>query len=170
MEFKGLITFGGNPLTLSGARAVPTVGEVAPDFTVVANDLSPFKFSSLAGTVRIISSVPSLDTPVCQVQTRKFNQEASNLAIKVLTLSMDLPFAQKRWCGAEGITHVMTLSDHKDAEFGTAYGLIVKELRLLSRAVFVVGKDDKIHYAQLVSELTTEPDYSAALAIAKTLL
>jgi thiol peroxidase len=116
------------------------VGDEAPDFEVLSNDLSPVKLSSFRGKVCIISSVPSLDTPVCDTETRRFNEEAQQLSsdAALLTISMDLPFAQKRWCGAAGVTRVQTLSDHRDASFGTTYGVLIKELRLLARAVFVV--------------------------------
>jgi thiol peroxidase len=116
--------------------------------------------------------VPSLDTPVCDLQTRRFNQEAARLGpdVQILTISMDLPFAQKRWCGAAGIERVTTLSDHREASFGTAYGVLIKELRLLARAVFVVDKDGVVRYVQIVPELSREPDYEAALAAAKAAL
>lgn len=157
------VTFQGNPLTLSGT--VVKVGQTAPDFTAVANDLSPFKLSSLKGKIVIISSVPSLDTPVCSIQTKHFNQDAGTLGpdVAIVTLSMDLPFAQSRWCGAEGVKSLQTVSDHKDAAFGQNYGLLIKELRLLTRAVLVIDKTGKIAYQQIVPEITQEPDYNAAL-------
>ncbi len=169
-ERKGQITFKGNPLTLLGGEL--KTGQQAPDFTVIANDMSEVKFSSFAGKVCIICSVPSLDTPVCDTETRRFNEEASNLgdSVKVLTISMDLPFAQKRWCGAAGITNVQTLSDHRDANFGMTYGVLIKELRLLARTVFVVDKNGKIAYIQIVKEMTSEPDYQAVLDAAKKLI
>ena len=153
----------GNPLTLLGNEVKP--GEKAPDFVALGNDLSPVRFSSLRGEVCILSSVPSLDTPVCDLQTRRFNEEAANLGpnVQILTISMDLPFAQKRWCGAAGVTKVQTLSDHREASFGIAYGVLIQELRLLARAVFVVDAKGTIRYIQIVNELTQEPDYKAVL-------
>jgi thiol peroxidase len=169
-ERKGLITMKGSPLTLVGNEV--KVGETAPDFEVLDNDLSPVKLSTFHGKVRIISSVPSLDTTVCDTMTRRFNQEANSLGedVVVLTISMDLPFAQKRWCGAAGIQRLQTLSDHHKASFGNAFGILIKELRLLARAVFVVDKDGIIRYTQIVNELTNEPDYEAALNTAKQLV
>lgn len=168
-ERKGAITFKGGPLTLLGPA--PVIGTAAPDFSVLANDLSPVTLSSFKGKVVILASVPSLDTPVCDVETRRFNEEAGKLpGVKVLTLSMDLPFAQKRWCGAAGVTNVQTLSDHRDAEFGQAYGLLIKELRLLARAVIVIDKKGIIRYIQVVPEVTQEPDYAAALDAARKVI
>ena len=160
----------GEPLTLAGKQV--KVGDLAEDFEVVANDLSVFKFSSFRGKVCLISSVPSLDTGVCDIQTRKFNEQAKALAddVIVLTISMDLPFAQGRWCGAAEVENVQTLSDHHKAQFGNAFGVLIKELRLLARAVFVVNKDGVVRYIQIVDEMTNEPDYEAALKAAKELL
>ena len=162
-ERTGIITMKGNPLTLVGNEV--KVGERAPEFEVLSNDLSPVKFSSFRGKVCILSSVPSLDTPVCDTETRRFNEEAGRLSsdVAVLTISMDLPFAQKRWCGAAGITRVQTLSDHRDASFGTSYGVLIKELRLLARAVFVVDRNGIVQHVQIVNEITQEPDYDAVL-------
>ncbi len=162
-ERSGLITMKGKPLTLVGQEV--KVGDPAPDFTALANDLSEFQFSSLKGQICVISAVPSLDTPVCDIETRRFNDEAAKMgeAVKLLTVSMDLPFAQKRWCGAAGVENLKTYSDHRDAAFGLAYGVLIKELRLLARAVFVVDKDGKLQHVQLVKELTNEPDYDAVL-------
>jgi thiol peroxidase len=153
----------GNPLTLVGSEI--KVGQAAPDFTALDNDLNPVSLKDYAGKVLVISSVPSLDTPVCDLQTRRFNAEATALGSKVqiLTLSMDLPFAQKRWCGAAGVEALKTLSDHRDASFGLAYGLLIKELRLLARAVLVINAAGQITYIQLVGEVTQEPDYQAAV-------
>ncbi len=158
-ERTGMITMRGNPLTLVGNEI--RVGQKAPEFVAIDNALAPVKFSSFSGKTCILSSVPSLDTPVCATETRKFNEEAGRLGpdIVLLTISMDLPFAQKRWCGAEGITKVQTLSDHRDASFGTAYGVLIKDLRLLARAVFLVDKKGVIQYIQLVKEVTQEPNY-----------
>lgn len=169
-ERKGLVTIKGDALTLVGEEIC--VGDAAPGFEVVDNDLSSVKFSSFLGKVCIISSVPSLDTAVCDVMTRRFNQEAAEMGgdAIVLTISMDLPFAQKRWCGAAGIENLQTLSDHKEARFGTAYGVLIKELRLLARAVFVVDKEGVVRYLELVKELTEEPDYVSALKAAKKLM
>lgn len=168
-ERKGLVTMKGKPITLVG-QAVK-VGQEAPDFEVTANDLSPVKFSSFAGKVCIIASVPSLDTAVCDLETRKFNEKAAQLGsdVVVLTISMDLPFAQKRWCGAAGIKNVQTLSDHRDASFGRAYGVLIKDLRLLARAIFVVDKKGVVRYLQIVPEIASEPDYDAVLKAVKEL-
>jgi len=168
-ERTGLITMKGNPLTLVGNEV--KVGEVAPDFVVLDNDLSPIKFLSYRGKMCVLSSVPSLDTPVCDMETRKFNEEASRLGpdIVILTISMDLPFAQKRWCAAAGVNKVQTLSDYRDASFGTSYGVLIKELRLLARAVFLVDRQGTIQYIQLVKELIKEPDYEALLSALKKL-
>ncbi len=168
-ERKGLVTMKGNPVTLVGKEV--KVGQKAPDFEVTANDLSPVKFSSYAGKICIIASVPSLDTSVCDMETRKFNEKVSQLGsdVNMLTISMDLPFAQKRWCGAAGIKNLQTLSDYKDAAFGKKYGVLIKDLRLLARAVFVVDKKGVVRYLQIVPEIATEPDYDAALKAAKDL-
>jgi thiol peroxidase len=162
-ERPGVITKKGNPLTLVGQEV--NVGDLAPDFEVIANDLSPFKFSTLKGTVCVISAVPSLDTPTCDIETRRFNAEAAKLGpdVAILTISMDLPFAQKRWCGAAGVDRVKTYSDHREAAFGMAYGVLIKELRLLARAVFVVDKAGTLRYMQLVKELANEPNYDEVL-------
>jgi thiol peroxidase len=160
------VTFKENPITLLGNQI--KVGDSAPDFKVLANDLSEVTLADTKGSVRLISVVPSLDTGVCDAQTRRFNEEASNLDnVKVLTISADLPFAQKRWCGAAGVDNVQTLSDHRDLSFGKAYGVAIEELRLLTRAVFVVDRNDNVAYAEYVSEATNHPDYEAALEAAK---
>jgi thiol peroxidase len=153
----------GHFLTLVGQEV--QVGDLAPDFEVIANDLSPFKFSTLKDTVCVISAVPSLDTPTCDIETRWFNDEAAKLGpdVAILTISMDLPFAQRRWCGAAGVDRVKTYSDHREAAFGQAYGVLIKELRLLARAVFVVDKAGTLHYMQLVKELANEPNYDEVL-------
>ncbi len=163
-ERTGVVTMRGGAVTLVGDEV--RVGEKAPDFVALANDLSPVGLSSFRGKVCVISSVPSLDTPVCDMETRRFNQEAERLGsdVVILTISMDLPFAQKRWCGAAGVTRVQTLSDHRDASFGTAYGVLIKELRLLARAVFVVDREGIIQYIQMVKEVTEEPDYESVLS------
>ena len=166
-ERKTVVTMKGSPLTLVGKGV--NVGETAPDFEVVANDLSAVRLSSFRGKICLILSVPSLDTGVCDLQTRKFNEQAKALGgdVVVLTISMDLPFAQKRWCGAAGVENVQTLSDHRKAEFGNAFGVLIKELRLLARAVFVVDAKGVIRYIQIVDELTNEPDYETALGALK---
>ena len=148
------------------------VGDKAPDFEVVGNDLKPVKGSSFDGKVRILSAVASLDTSVCDVETRRFNQEAGNLGdeIVILTISMDLPFAQKRWCGAAGVDKVKVLSDHKLASFGEAFGVLIKETRLLARSVFVVDREGVVRCIQIVPELGTEPDYELILKAAKELV
>lgn len=167
-ERPGAITMKGSPLTLLGTER--SVGDQAPEFTAVANDLTELAFSSLRGKTVILSAVPSLDTGVCATQTRRFNEETAALGedVVVLTISMDLPFAQSRWCGAAGLQGVQTVSDHRDAAFGTAYGVLIKELRLLARSIFVVGPAGRIQYIELVRELTDEPDYEAALAAARS--
>ena len=169
-EQKRTVTMKGRPLTLMGNEV--KTGQQAPDFEVIANDMSSVTLSSFNGKVRIICSVPSLDTSVCDTETRRFNMEAQRLGddVAVLTISMDLPFAQKRWCGAAGVENVQTLSDHRKAEFSNAFGVLIKELRLLARAVFVVDADGIIRYMQIVNELTDEPDYDAALKAAKELV
>jgi thioredoxin-dependent peroxiredoxin len=157
------VTMAGNPLTLVGNAL--KVGDKAPDFTVVDNSLAKTGLSPYKGRVVVISAVPSLDTPVCDVETRRFNVEAGKLGndVAVLTISMDLPFAQKRWCGAAGVSHVTTLSDYMDANFGLAYGVLIKDLRLLARAVFVIDRENTIKHIEIVSEIRTEPDYDACL-------
>ena len=160
------ITFKNSPVTLIGQEV--KVGEKAPEFSVLRNDLSVATLADYAGKVKIISVIPSIDTGVCDAQTRRFNEEASQLGdVKILTISVDLPFAQKRWCAAAGIENVEVLSDHKDLSFGEAYGVGIAELRLLARAVFVVDSEDKVVYAEYVSEATNHPNYEAAIEAAK---
>lgn len=159
------VTFQGAPLTLEGNQV--KVGDAAPDFTVVGNDLNPIKFSEIKGK-KILVAVPSLDTPVCDMEVRKFNQEASKLNdVTVCTISMDLPFAQARWCGNAGVENVITASDYKDREFSKNYGLYIKELGLVSRAVIVVDEAGKVTYTEYLSEITNEPNYEGALAAVK---
>ncbi len=162
-ERTGIITFLGNPLTLLGPRI--KTGDAAPDATLLDNDMNPVNLSSYREKTCIISSVPSLDTPVCDMETRRFNTEAAKIGpeTKILTISMDLPFAQKRWCGAAGVDKVITLSDHRTAEFGTAYGVLIKELRLLARTIFIVDPRGTVKYVQQVDEVSKEPDYEAVL-------
>lgn len=160
------VTFKGEEVTLLGTEVI--VGNEAPNFTVLSNGLKEKTLEDYDGKVKIISVVPSLDTGVCSQQTKRFNDEVEKLDnVQVLTISMDLPFAQARWCGAEGVDQVETLSDHRDADFGKKYGTLIKELRLLTRAVFVVDTNNKVTYVQYVDEVTDHPDYDAALAAAK---
>lgn len=157
------VTMKGKPVTLLGNEV--RIGQSAPDCTLVANDLSNFTFSSLKGKRVILSAVPSLDTGICDLQTKRFNQEAAKLgdSVKILTISMDLPFAQKRWCGATGSDKILTLSDHRDAAFGEAYGILIKGLRLLARSIFIVDAKGVLRYKQIVPEITQEPNYEEAL-------
>ncbi|MBI3011535.1 MAG: peroxiredoxin [Candidatus Omnitrophica bacterium] len=197
-ERHGRVTFKGNPLTLIGPEV--KVGSQAPGFQVLGQDLSPISLASFKSKTLLISVVPSLDTPVCDAQTRRFNQEAAALPteagtpaaslgeakragvaegsaerrsrrpnVEVLTISMDLPFAQKRWCGSAGVDRVTVLSDHRDASFGTAYGALIKELRLLCRAIFVVDRGGTVRHVEYVSELSAHPNYDAALAALRQL-
>ena len=168
-ERKGIITFQGSPLTLLGEE--PKVGQKARDFEALDNGLAPVKLSSFRGKICVLSSVPSLDTPVCDLETRRFNDEAARLGsdVEVIAISMDLPFAQKRWCGAAGVSRVKTLSDHRDANFGLAYGVLIKELRLLARAVFVVDREGMLRYSQIVKEIAQEPNYDEVLEAVKKL-
>jgi thiol peroxidase len=162
-ERTGAVTMRGNPLTLVGKEL--RIGDPAPDMELLDNDLNAVKLSSFKGKVCVISSVPSLDTPVCDMETRRFNEAAGKLGdnVVVLTVSMDLPFAQKRWCGAAGVERVITLSDHRGASFGNAFGVLIKELRLLARSIFVVDQSGIIQYIQHVKELSQEPDYDAII-------
>ncbi len=162
-ERTGKITMKGNPLTLMGREL--KIGDTAPDVVLANNDLASVSLSSYQGKVCIISSVPSLDTPVCDMETRRFNEEAGTLGddVAIITVSMDLPFAQKRWCGAAGVDKVITLSDYGDMSFGNAYGVLIKELKLLARAVFVLDRQGIIQYIQLVNEVTEEPNYQEIL-------
>ncbi|MFJ5624712.1 thiol peroxidase [Peribacillus loiseleuriae] len=169
-ERSGVVTLEGNPFTLIGKEI--RVGDTAPNFEVLANDLSKVTLEDSKGKVRLISCVPSLDTGVCDAQTRKFNEAASNLGndVEVLTISVDLPFAQNRWCGAAGIDRVQTLSDHFSMSFGTAYGTYIKELRLECRAVFVVDEKDVVQYVEYVPEITEYPNYEAALEAVQSII
>ncbi|MEK6455012.1 thiol peroxidase [Caldifermentibacillus hisashii] len=160
------VTFKGSPVTLVGN--VVKVGDKAPNFTVLANDLSEVTLNDSEGHVRLISVVPSIDTGVCDAQTRRFNEEAASLpGVKILTISCDLPFAQARWCAAAGIENVQVLSDHRDLSFGEAFGVVMKELRLLARSIFVVDSTGKITYKEIVNEVTNHPNYTAAIEAAK---
>jgi thiol peroxidase len=164
MERTGVITFLGGPLTLVGPEI--QVGQKAPDFTVLDNGLGAKSLKDFAGKTVVISVTPSLDTPVCDAQLRRFNDSATKLGadVVVLNISMDLPFANKRFCSVAGIEKAVTLSDHRDASFGSAYGVLIKELRLLARSIFVVGKDGVVKYAEIVPEVTHNPAFDKALA------
>ena len=163
------VTFAGGPLTLLGNEI--KVGDLAPDFTAVGPGLSSVKLSDFAGKLIVVAVYPSIDTSVCASQNRKFNAEANNLNdVVVLSISCDLPFAQSRFCAAEGLTNIKTLSDHKDLDFGEKYGFVIKELRLLSRGTVIIDKTGIVRYVEYVSEVTHEPNYDAALAVIKGLL
>jgi len=167
MERAGATTLKGNPLTLVGPEL--KVGDTAPDFTLTDNGLKPVTLTDTGKGVRIISVVPSLDTPVCDAQTKHFNEAAAGLpGVDILTVSMDLPFAQKRWCGAFGVDKVKMLSDHKDGSFGSNYGTLIKELRIESRAIFVLDKNNKVVHAEYVKEVADFPNYETALAAARS--
>jgi len=164
------VTLHGKALKLAGELV--RVGQKAPDFSVVDTDLKTVKLSDFARKPLVISSVPSLDTEICDLQTRRFNQEAARLGdqVTILTISMDLPFAQKRWCGAAGVDRVKTLSDHRQASFGRAYGLLIEELRLLARAVILVDAEGVVRYVQLVPKIETEPDYNEVMQALKKII
>src|SRR5258708_6195966 len=162
IERKNATTLKGNPFTLVGAEV--KVGQQAPEFTALAGDLSAVTLASSKGKTRLILSVPSLDTPICDAETRRVNDEAIKLpCVEILAVSVDLPFAPGRFWQRGGTKKVKTLSDHRDVSFGKAYGTLIKELRLLSRAIFIVGPDDKVQYVEYVKEVTTHPNYDAAL-------
>lgn len=168
-ERKGVVSMQGNALTLCGPEL--KVGATAPEFTVLDAALQPVKLSDFKGQIKVISTIPSIDTGVCAMQTRRFNQEAAELeGVAILTISCDLPFALGRFCGAEGIDKVKTLSDHMETEFGLKYGFLIKELRLLNRGIIVLDRNDKVVYVEYVKENTDLPDFDAALAAVKTLL
>jgi thiol peroxidase len=153
-------------MTLVGPEV--KAGQKAPDFQGVDNSMQPVTLATTGNKVRIFSVVPSLDTPVCDIQTKRFNEESGKLPdVSIYTFSMDLPFAQKRWCGAFGVDHVKMVSDHRDASFGTAYGTLIKELRILSRAIFVLDKDNVVRHVEYVKEVGEHPNYDAALAAAR---
>src|SRR5438128_4791244 len=162
-ERKGAVTMRGNPMTLVGPEL--KAGQKAPAFTAVGKGLAPVTLDQFKGKVKIIAAIPSIDTPVCDAETRRFNEEAAKLPgdVQILSVSMDLPFAQARWCGAAGVDKVTTLSDYKDRDFGAKYGVLIKELGLLARAVFVVDKNDNVVYSEYVSEVANHPNYEAAL-------
>ncbi len=163
MERKGIISFKGNPLTLIGNPVKE--GDKAPDFMVLDTDLNLKGLKNFTGKIKVISVTPSLDTPVCDLQARRFNAEAAKLSddIVVLNISMDLPFALSRFCATAGIDKVKTFSDHRDAYFANAYGVMIKELRLLARSVFIIDKNDIIRYVEIVPEVTDQPNYDKVL-------
>jgi len=163
------VTMNGSPVTILGTEL--KTGGKAPQFRLTANDLKEAKLSDYLGKPIILSIVPSVDTPVCNIETRRFNQEAANLpGVTFITVSKDLPFAQKRWCAAAGVDKVITLSDYKNPEFGTDYGVLVKEMNLLTRAVFVLDKEGVIRYMEFVKDIGKEPDYKKVLEAAKALV
>jgi thiol peroxidase len=163
-ERTGLVTLKGNPMTLLGPALA--VGDRGPDFTVLTGSLQPVRLSDFAGKTKLISVVPSLDTPICELQTKRFHTEAAKLPpnVEVLTISVDLPFAQTRFCTTHGIEKIHVLSDYRDASFGLAYGVLIMEVRLLARAIFVLGPDNVIRYLEIVPEVSSHPNYHAALA------
>jgi len=169
MERKGIVTIKGNPLTLVGPEL--KIGDKAPEFNLVDKELNEVHLKDFDGKIKLISVTPSLDTPVCDIQARRFNQEATGLSeeVAVLNISMDLPFAIARFCASAGIDMVKTLSDHRDASFGTAYGVLTKELRLLARSIFIVDKENIIRYIEIVPEITNHTDYDKALDAVKRL-
>ena len=169
-ERTGECTFQGNPLTLLGPRLAP--GDTAPNVTLLANNMSHVSLADSAGKVRLLSAVPSLDTPVCDMEVRKFSAEIGKLGDQVVAfaISADLPFAQARWCGAAGVSNVQALSDHAALAFGDAYGTHIKEWRLNSRAIFVVDTAGKITYVEYIKEVASEPNYDAAIAALKAAL
>lgn len=166
-ERTGVATLKGNPITLIGPELKP--GDKAPDFTLNKDLTTEVTLADYAGKIKLISVVPSLDTGVCDAQTKRFNEEAANLGenVVILTVSVDLPFAQARWCGANNIEQVETLSDYKTNNFGKAYGVFIKELHLNMRSIFVIDQNDEIRYVQYVKEMTNHPDYDAAIAAIK---
>jgi len=170
MERKGKITFLGNPLTLIGTEK--KIGEKADNFTVLDKELKEISLKDFTGKIKLISVTPSLDTPVCDIQARRFNQEAAKLPddVVIMNISMDLPFAISKFCTTAGIDKVKAYSDHRDASFGNAYGVLIKELRLLARSIFIIDGDDTIRYIELVPELSHQPDYDKALAELRKLI
>lgn len=167
MERNNVATFKGNPITLMGEEV--KIGQDAPDFKVLTSDLKEIDLSAFKDKIKLIASVPSLDTPICDLQIKRFNDEASQISkdIIIIFISVDLPFAQKRFCQAYEIKKVKTLSDHRDGSFGLSYGVLIKELRLLSRAIFIIDKGNKVIYVEYVKELGSHPNYEAALETLK---
>lgn len=157
-----MATFKGNPVTLIGERV--KVGDIAPDFNLLSSSLENVKLNDFLGKIKVISVIPSIDTGVCDFQTRKFNEECSGIEnVVVITVSCDLPFAFKKWCGAAGLENIVTLSDHRDVSFGQSYGVLIEELRLLNRAVFILDEKNKVIYAEYLEENANHPNYEAAL-------
>jgi thioredoxin-dependent peroxiredoxin len=168
MERQGATTLRGNPQTLVGPEL--KTGDKAPDFQAVDDSLKPINLDATGKGVRIFSVVPSLDTPVCDAQTKRFNEEAGKLPdVSIYTVSMDLPFAQKRWCGAYGVDHIKMVSDHRNGSFGEHYGTLIKDLRILSRAIFVIDQNNTVRHAEYVKEVADHPNYESALNVAKAL-
>lgn len=168
MEKRSVTTFAGNPVTLVGKEV--KVGDKAPDFVCLKNDLSPFTLEDVKDKIKLISVVPSVDTGVCELQTIRFNKEASALDdVAIITISCDLPFAQARFCGDKGIENAVVVSDYKDTSFGLNYGFLIDEFRLLNRGIVVIDKDDTVKYVEYVSEVTNHPDYDKALEAVKSL-
>ncbi len=170
MERKGVVTVRGNPITLIGPGL--KVGDKAPDFVILDKELKEIKLKDFAGKIKLISVTPSLDTSVCDAQMRWFNQEAAKLPDSgvVMNISMDLPFAVGRYCTTAGINKVKAFSDHRDASFCTNYGVLIKELRLLSRSIFILDKNDVIRYIEIVPEITHHPDYEKAIEAVSSLI
>lgn len=166
----GTVTFQGNTLHLEGE--LPTVGAPAPDFHLTANDLSEKRLKDFAGETLLLATVPSLDTPVCDLEAKHFNDEATKLSsnVKIAVVSCDLPFAQARWCGATKSNNIITLSDYKAHVFGKHYGVLIEELKLLTRAIFIIDHHQALTYCQVVPEITNEPDYAAALNALKKVI
>lgn len=163
------ITFAGNPVTILGNEI--KIGDKAPDFTLTNSKLEPIKLSDFGDKIKILVVYPSIDTGVCAAQNRRFNVEANNLEdVVVLSISVDLPFAQSRFCGAEGLDKIITLSDHKDLDFGEKYGFVIEELRLLTRGTVIIDKDNTVKYVEYVPEITSDPDYDKALEVARSLI
>jgi thiol peroxidase len=167
MERKDAVTAEGNPITLMGEEI--KVGQDAPDFKVLDSSLNEKTLGDFKNKVKLVASVPSLDTPICDLQIKRFNDEATNVSkdIAILFISMDLPFAQKRFCQEYSIKKVKTFSDHRDSDFGVKYGALIKELRLLARAIFIIDKDDKVRYVEYVKDITNHPDYDGAIKVLK---
>ena len=170
MERQGIITMKGNPLTLVGPELRP--GDRAPNFSVLDQFLKPVSLENFSGKIKVISTTPSLDTPVCDLQAHRFNEEATALGeqVAILNVSMDLPFAIGRFCTAGDIKAISVLSDHREASFGTKWGMLIKELRLLARGVFLVDSENIIRYAEIVPEQTDQPDYDDVLGALRKLL
>jgi thiol peroxidase len=170
MERKGIVAFAGSPLTLEGPAL--KAGDKAPEFVVLDGELKEKRLKDFSGAVKVISVTPSLDTPVCDLQARRFNDEAAKLpgSVRILNISMDLPFAIARFCTSAGIDKVTALSDHREASFGLAYGVLIKEVRLLARSIFIVDSADVIRYVEIVPELTNHPDYEKALDAVKRIV